>query len=87
MASRRGIALAPEIVAKLMVLEYLVPDGFTQVMDWMAHGDLRSKVAELEQAAGRSAPDAPPPEEKPAREEPAKGEKRKAAPPEPAEPP
>lgn len=85
-ASRRGIALAPEIVAKLMVLEYLVPDGFTQVMDWMAHGDLRSKVAELEQAAGRSAPDAPPPEEKPAREEPAKGEKRKAAPPEPAEP-
>jgi hypothetical protein len=85
-ASRRGIALAPEIVAKLMVLEYLVSDGFKQVMDWMAHGDLRSKIAELEQAAGRSAPDAPPSEEKAPAEEPAKGAKRKAAPPEPADP-
>ncbi len=85
-ASRRGIALAPEIVAKLMVLEYLVPEGFTQVMDWMAHGDLRSKIAELEQAAGRPAPDAPTPEEQAATEEPAKGTKRRPAPPEPAEP-
>ena len=56
-ASRRGIALAPEIVAKLMVLEQLVPDGFSLVMDWIAHGNLRGEIAALELAAGRPAPE------------------------------
>ena len=56
-ASRRGIALAPEIVAKLMVLEQLVPDGFDLIMDWIAHGNLRGEIAALELAAGRPVPE------------------------------
>ncbi len=52
-ASRRGIELDSEVVAKLMVLEQLVATEFERVLDWMADGVLRTRMAELEAAAGR----------------------------------
>lgn len=69
-ADHRGIVLEPEIVAKLMVLEKLLPDAFTTVLGWLARGELRSRLTKLEAAAGRPAPAAPdtarPSDEKPA---------------------
>jgi hypothetical protein len=62
-AGRRGIQLDIAIVAKLMVLEVLLPTEFTSMLDWLAHGELRLKLAELEQLAGRGAvPATEPPE-------------------------
>lgn len=58
-ASRRGISLAPDIVAKLMVLEVLLPQGFKTVLDWLAKGELRERIRGLQAAAGHQAP-APP---------------------------
>lgn len=55
-ATRRGIKLDPEVVAKLMVLEVLLPDAFSQVLDWLARNELRDQIAALEAAAGRSTP-------------------------------
>jgi predicted KAP-like P-loop ATPase len=55
-ATRRGIKLDPEVVAKLMVLEVLLPDAFSQVLDWLARNELRDRIAALEAAAGRSDP-------------------------------
>jgi hypothetical protein len=52
-ASRRGIALEPEIIAKLMVLEVLFRDEFDMVLGWLAHGELREKMTFLERVAGR----------------------------------
>lgn len=52
-ATRRGIKLDPEIVAKLMVLELLLPEAFRQVLDWLAKNELRDQMAALESAAGR----------------------------------
>lgn len=52
-AERRGIALEPAIVAKLMVLEVLLPDGFARVLDWLARNQLRERMARLEAVAGR----------------------------------
>lgn len=54
-ALRRGIALDPTIVAKLMVLEVLLPEDFKLVLDWLAQGELRQQIARLESAAGRPA--------------------------------
>jgi KAP family P-loop domain len=54
-ASRRGIALHAEIVAKLMVLEVLLPQGFTMILEWLAKGELRDQMRALESAAGRRA--------------------------------
>lgn len=54
-AARRGIQLDIAIVAKLMVLEVLLPSEFTLMLDWLARGELRLKLAELEQLAGRGA--------------------------------
>ncbi|MGW3106672.1 KAP family P-loop NTPase fold protein [Streptomyces sp. NPDC001100] len=71
-ADHRGIVLEPEIVAKLMVLEKLLPDAFTTVLGWLARGELRSRLTKLETAAGRPASDpttpdaAGPPDEEPA---------------------
>ncbi|MFI2214799.1 P-loop NTPase fold protein [Streptomyces sp. NPDC020141] len=56
-ADHRGIVLEPEIVAKLMVLEKLLPDAFTTVLGWLARGELRSRLTRLETAAGRPASD------------------------------
>ncbi|MEU8324101.1 P-loop NTPase fold protein [Nonomuraea sp. NPDC048881] len=55
-AQHRGISLAPEIVAKLMVLEVLLDDGFKKVLDWLAKGELRDQIQALETAAGRPTP-------------------------------
>lgn len=59
-AKRRGIALAPDVVAKLMVLELLLGDEFTKVLDWLATGNLRAEMQRLEVAAGRAKADDPP---------------------------
>ncbi|WP_245849413.1 KAP family P-loop NTPase fold protein [Mycobacterium palustre] len=52
-ARRRGIELDIAVVAKLMVLELLLRDGFNKVLDWLARGELRDRLAELERLAGR----------------------------------
>jgi hypothetical protein len=52
-AARRGISLNADIVAKLMVLEVLLPDGFTMVLEWLAKSELRERMRALESAAGR----------------------------------
>jgi hypothetical protein len=59
-AARRGITLAPEVVAKLMVLEVLLPEGFKRILDWLARNELREQMAQLETAAGRVAAPAEP---------------------------
>lgn len=59
-ANRRGIALAPDVVAKLMVLEVLLGDEFTKVLDWLATGKLRAELHRLEVAAGRAKTDSEP---------------------------
>ncbi|GHJ39473.1 P-loop NTPase fold protein [Streptomyces sp. TS71-3] len=59
-ADHRGILLEADIVAKLMVLEKLLPDAFTTVLGWLARGELRSRMAKLEAAAGRPAPEPQP---------------------------
>jgi len=52
-ASRRGITLDADIVAKLMVLEVLLSDDFAKVLEWLAKGELREQIRALETAAGR----------------------------------
>jgi hypothetical protein len=56
-ADRRGIALTAEVVAKLMILEVLLPEGFKKVLEWLARAELREQVAALEAAAGRGGVD------------------------------
>ena len=55
-AERRGIKLDVSVVAKLMVLELLLPDEFNTVLDWLASGNLRRQLATLEEIAGGSVP-------------------------------
>lgn len=55
-AARRGITLDPAVVAKLMVLEVLLPDDFARVLGWLGQGEMREQVGKLEVAAGRPAP-------------------------------
>ena len=52
-ATRRGIELQAAIVAKMMVLEQLLPDEFERLLGWLAGGTLRSQMNVLEEAAGR----------------------------------
>lgn len=52
-ATRRGIHLEAEIVAKMMVLEQLLPEEFERLLGWLANGNLRSEMGRLEGAAGR----------------------------------
>lgn len=52
-ARRRGIELDDAVVAKLMVLELLLPDEFKKVLEWLACGELREQLAELERRAGQ----------------------------------
>ena len=52
-ATRRGIELQADIVAKMMVLEQLLPDEFERLLGWLARGTLRSEMSRLEDAAGR----------------------------------
>ncbi len=37
-----------------MILELLLPDEFSKVLDWIARGELRQQLSELERQAGRS---------------------------------
>lgn len=53
-AERRGIELDIAIVAKLMILELLMPVEFKLVLDWLARGELRQQLSELERIAGRA---------------------------------
>ncbi|MFN8560037.1 MAG: P-loop NTPase fold protein, partial [Dehalococcoidia bacterium] len=53
-AERRGIELDIAIVAKLMILELLLPSEFAILLDWLARGQLRQRLAELEIQAGRA---------------------------------
>jgi len=50
-AARRGIELDLDVVAKLMVLEVLLPDLFKQVLAWLRGGELRDRLAALETQA------------------------------------
>jgi hypothetical protein len=68
-AGHRGIVLEPDIVAKLMVLEKLLPDAFTTVLGWLARGELRSHMTKLEAAAGRPAPEPSTPDDAESSEE------------------
>ena len=52
-ATRRGIDLQAEIVAKMMVLEQLLPEEFERLLGWLAGGTLRLEMSRLEEAAGR----------------------------------
>ena len=54
-AAHRGIALDADVVGKLMVLEILLPAGFSMVLEWLAKGELREQIRALESAAGRQA--------------------------------
>lgn len=54
-AARRGITLDPAVVAKLMVLEVLLPDDFKKVLEWLAQGAMRTQLTKLEVASGRPA--------------------------------
>lgn len=58
-ANRRGISLDPAVVAKLMVLEVLLPTEFAEVLGWLARGVMRQKLDALEAAAGRPAAQEP----------------------------
>lgn len=52
-ATRRGINLQTEIVAKMMVLEQLLSEEFERLLGWLASGTLRTQMGLLEEAAGR----------------------------------
>lgn len=59
-ASRRGIALEVDAVAKLMMLERLLPDDFKTVLDWLAQTKLRDQLQALDRVANEVlVPDAP----------------------------
>jgi hypothetical protein len=73
-ASRRGITLDAAVVAKLMVLEVLLPDEFAKVLEWLANGVLRQQIDALESVAGRPTDDASPVGEPMTEAEPEKGD-------------
>lgn len=54
-ASRRGITLASDAVAKLMMLERLLEDDFKTVLGWLAHTELRDQLDALDRAANEAA--------------------------------
>lgn len=55
-AERRGIELDVSVVAKLMVLELLMPEEFDTVLSWLAAGGLRRQLTRLEEIAGALVP-------------------------------
>lgn len=60
-ASRRGIDLNIAVVAKLMILEVLMPEAFKKALSWLAAGELRQKLTDLERKAGTFVEPAPAP--------------------------
>ena len=53
-AARRGIELENEVVAKLMVLEVLLPEQFKVVLSWLRGGELRDRLTVLERIANNA---------------------------------
>ena len=51
-ASRRGVDLQPDALAKLMLAELYLPDLFGQLLAWLAAGVVADKIAEIEAGAG-----------------------------------
>lgn len=51
-ASRRGVELQPDALAKLMLAELHLPDLFGQLLSWLAAGVVADKVAEIEDGTG-----------------------------------
>lgn len=58
-ARRRGIDLDADVVAKLMVLEVLLPDNFTEILSWLRTGELRDRLGALEKIAKNDSDDTP----------------------------
>lgn len=54
-SERRGIDLPADAVAKLMVLERLLPDDFKTVLDWLAKNQLRDQLEALDRQANAPA--------------------------------
>lgn len=50
-ASKRGIALETDAIAKLMVLEKLLEGDFTMLLNWFAKGQLRPQLEALHKVA------------------------------------
>ncbi|MFH8252884.1 P-loop NTPase fold protein [Microbacterium sp. B2969] len=50
-ADRRGIALSPDAVAKLMVLERTLPADFDTLLGWLSAGVLRPRLERLAEVA------------------------------------
>lgn len=50
-AARRGIKLDADVVAKMMTIEVLLPEQFTEVLSWLRTGELRDRLASLENLA------------------------------------
>lgn len=73
-ASRRGIVLAPDAVAKLMMLERLLEGDFKVVLDWLAQTKLRDQLQALDRAANEA-----PEVEAPVAEKPVEGGPKKKA--------
>jgi hypothetical protein len=48
-ADKRNASLEPTALAKLMVLEYLAPEAFDQLLKWLGEGTLPEKLALLEE--------------------------------------
>ncbi|TCI97403.1 hypothetical protein E0W78_12590 [Aeromicrobium sp. IC_218] len=78
-ASRRGISLASDAVAKLMMLERLLEDDFKTVLDWLAQTKLRDQLQALDRAANEAPPADVPEAEEPADETPKKKARSKAS--------
>lgn len=53
-AARRGIELKHDVVAKLMVLEVLLPVQFKVVLSWLRGGELRDRLTVLERVANNA---------------------------------
>jgi hypothetical protein len=53
-ARRRGIALHTDAIAKLMVLERLLPKDFDLLLDWLADGELATRMEALQRVADGS---------------------------------
>lgn len=53
-ASRRGITLESDAIAKLMVLERLLKDDFETVLDWLASNQLRDRLEALDALANQA---------------------------------
>lgn len=51
-AARRSATLEPAALAKLLVLEELEPDAFSQLLAWLGTGELASKLTALEDPTG-----------------------------------